>query len=530
MYTEYVFENKKYDIALRNLKATLLDIVTAEEAKLFDLKTKANDTEDVDKQRELEELSVKQNGYLHSLLELVSRMETSLQQIDSCSRELKQIEDQSVAQIIAKVQDGEFVEEKGELSKPAAAIPNPAVEEEFHTPIMENEDFNSMVPNVEYVSEAAPIGEVTNNVETATAAEPAIVEVTPTEEVTASPEPVMQTEEAVMEYHDDLSTVEEQPMEEITPETNAAPVVEEAATTPAVEENKDTKPAEEAKEEDPNAPKKLVIPSIFTAHIQAQQPATTAPEETKVEEEKVEETTSAPITQETTPATTAPTTTASEPVANEDDNPLTKLVIPIIRKPEEAATTPATDAVAETKEDAPIDLNAPNENPVLVPVPAVSTPETSAEITPATSNTIPLIIPGASSGIEEETPIPPAPTVPETTPVDTPIYNDGPVETINFKKRSTDAPKVIMISGKQAVNLKRSLPTQEALLSAKGFFGDRDTATTDTQPDVISEDKQAQIEQMMQQANQLYSAGKVEEAQNVFNQISEINKQLQKKA
>ena len=40
-------------------------------------------------------------------------------------------------------------------------------------------------------------------------------------------------------------------------------------------------------------------------------------------------------------------------------------------------------------------------------------------------------------------------------------------------------------------------------------------------------DGQAQIEQMMNQANELYAAGKVEEAQAMYDKISELNKQIQ---
>ena len=108
-----------------------------------------------------------------------------------------------------------------------------------------------------------------------------------------------------------------------------------------------------------------------------------------------------------------------------------------------------------------------------------------------------------------------------------------------FKKRSNDEAKVIMISGKQAGKLRASLPTQEALLSAKGFFKAPEGVTdANLEQQLVSNgllapdanSKQAQIEQMMNKANELYAAGQVEEAQNMYNEISTLNKELQEES
>ena len=97
-----------------------------------------------------------------------------------------------------------------------------------------------------------------------------------------------------------------------------------------------------------------------------------------------------------------------------------------------------------------------------------------------------------------------------------------------FKKRNDDAPKVIMISGKQSKNLKGSLPTQEALLSAKGFFkNDKQPIEGEVVEDSDVTSKQEQIEEMMNQANELYAAGKVDEAQSMMNKVSTLNQELQ---
>jgi len=104
------------------------------------------------------------------------------------------------------------------------------------------------------------------------------------------------------------------------------------------------------------------------------------------------------------------------------------------------------------------------------------------------------------------------------------IVTDG----LTFKKRGQDAAKVIMISGIQASKLRGSLATQEALLSGAGFFPKAENAQDMLEPGMTAE--QIQIEQLMAKANELYAAGNVDEAQNIYNQISELNKALQEES
>ena len=42
MYTDYVFENRKYDIALRDVKSILFDIVMSEQEKVTSIISKIN--------------------------------------------------------------------------------------------------------------------------------------------------------------------------------------------------------------------------------------------------------------------------------------------------------------------------------------------------------------------------------------------------------------------------------------------------------------------------------------------------------
>ena len=101
-----------------------------------------------------------------------------------------------------------------------------------------------------------------------------------------------------------------------------------------------------------------------------------------------------------------------------------------------------------------------------------------------------------------------------------------------FIKENNNTPKAILTSKSQITKLRASESTQEALLSARGFFeGKLEVTEQDLVDNGLlapdSEDINATLEKMLEQANQLYKEGKPEEAQAMYNKISEINKQRQ---
>lgn len=101
---------------------------------------------------------------------------------------------------------------------------------------------------------------------------------------------------------------------------------------------------------------------------------------------------------------------------------------------------------------------------------------------------------------------------------------------IVFKKRGNDLARAILTNAKQTAHLRKSLSTQEALLSSRGFFENINSANLEQKlvdNGLLPASDDAQMETMLNQANTLYAEGKLEEAQAIFDKISELNKQKQ---
>lgn len=104
-------------------------------------------------------------------------------------------------------------------------------------------------------------------------------------------------------------------------------------------------------------------------------------------------------------------------------------------------------------------------------------------------------------------------------------------------------PKAILVSESQFNKLANSRVTQEALLKFKQVLPEISAQVTESAPDVevateaettsglvnMSDDEKSKtIEAMMADANQLYNSGRIEEAQAMYEKISELNKTLVK--
>ena len=100
MYTEYIFENREYDVALRDVKSILFDIVMTEQAKVTAIISKVRTTGDTNLQEKLISLCNEQAECLRSLLDISNSFRENLQLLDSYSRELKRIENKNIANII----------------------------------------------------------------------------------------------------------------------------------------------------------------------------------------------------------------------------------------------------------------------------------------------------------------------------------------------------------------------------------------------------------------------------------------------
>ena len=542
MYTEYVFENKRYEVASREIKATLFGIITTEEEKIAKLREKAFvDATDPRQAAELQNLYVQQDACLREILSISDQLTKSLQRVDTCSRKLKQIEDKNIAQIIATIHDANEAQQMMAMQPPqpqVIEVTEPemvAQTQTYEAPVMVGEPV--MVADE---GDAYAAGQVSSAADVAMAPEPV-------------DEPVMESEapvvHEVMEVPEDVAASIEEKKAQIVHEVMDVPE-ETTATTGA--------PQEDVKED--------VIHEVMDIPEEEAVATTGAPQEEQ-KEDIIHEVMDIPEEEEKK---------TEEVVADASAGPL---ITPTTDAPQEIAIAPSSDPVAEPVEEAAPVITATTDAPQevqssgpLIPVEDNSTvvadaaTESSgplippAEDTDTASNTTQVITISSDGPLEATSGGPLIPTgdstevtggapemaIPEIVP-DAEVKSDDQLipideapttaagDTLVFKKRTADPPKVIMISGKQAANLKKSLPTQEALLSAKGFFKGDAPAEGNLEQQLINNGllepdtaaKQAQIEQMMAQANELYAAGKVEEAQTMYNQISELNKELQ---
>ena len=562
MYTEYVFENKKYEVALRDIKATLFDIVSTEEAKIAELRTKAFSPEQEYVQAELQELFVRQDDCLRAILNISNRLTDALKKVDSCSRELKQIEDHNVAQIIANVYgdtpqaeeqpvvDEHFSQSK-ESSVQSAVVPTNAPYVEVQVPVsMENE----APVAAEQVSYEEPVMAATS-VEPEIVqeiAEPEIVQSEPVAEPVAESAPEAATTEAPAEGEEKkdepvtlvVNGVEMPPLDfkfgTVAPPAEGTPGEENQEGTTTEEAKGETTDAKTEVGEKKDEPVTLVVNGIEMPPLDFKfgtvaPPAEGTPGEENKEGAPAEENKEAAPVEEAVMTYDDSLSTVAE--TTPDENKQTGEVIST-----ESTVTPdaSSNEVIPTGSSDVIATDTPviqeESGPVLTPI-----IEESSDVI-STDSSGPVLIPDAGSSgdvlpvIQESSDvILPAASPAEETPATPAFDTEGVTEILHFKKRATDdLPKVIMISSKQAANLRRSLSTQEALLSAKGMFGSKDGDASLEQQlmsnGLLESDvntKQAQIESLMKEATELYAEGKIEEAQNVYTQISDLNKELQ---
>lgn len=126
--------------------------------------------------------------------------------------------------------------------------------------------------------------------------------------------------------------------------------------------------------------------------------------------------------------------------------------------------------------------------------------------------------------------------------------NSGIIQKLKFVALNNAATRAILTTKKQVENLRDSRDTQIALLNVRGSIASNSLAvkTNEAVTQQINDlevseqqlidnglleptnvDKQKQIEEMLEKANSLYREGKAQDALDLYNQISLLNKELQ---
>ena len=82
MYTEYVFESKKIDVALCQIKAAILDIVSGEQEKISSVREKADSIQDEDIKEILGRLCSEQEECVQKLMSFSNELAKILKKLD----------------------------------------------------------------------------------------------------------------------------------------------------------------------------------------------------------------------------------------------------------------------------------------------------------------------------------------------------------------------------------------------------------------------------------------------------------------
>ena len=176
------------------------------------------------------------------------------------------------------------------------------------------------------------------------------------------------------------------------------------------------------------------------------------------------------------------------------------------------ATIPTTNPFISSSEESSSNDVIP-QAPLAIDVPLQNKP--LEEIAPSeNNNAFSEIFKNANKGVEENVP----------NEVSFGVVNNSPATNDNIKvsmrilKMKPDRVKAILVSQKQIAKLKASKNLQK---SALDFGISEGMDTSNNTPNVSV---QAQIESLMAQASALYKEGKMQEAQELYAKISELNK------
>lgn len=456
MITEYIYENQEYENVLVKIKAALMDIISSEENKLYEIEQKITTTTDEIFKEKLSKLCADERCALRQIIITMNTLSASLEKVDSYSKDLDSIEDENIKEIIADLKN-ENVNNISESIESPVYKQEEAIESSQEEPIMVQEQEEIAEPVEQTEEKETPVVEE-NDEETYPTEEPeeTIEQATPT--IEEKTEPIEQSEDISNEVEDTPISEQIEPEKTITSSEEVVPEV-----------SQEVQNEEQVYENQP-----IETPIDNTEVVQEEQP-----EDAPVYDENVEEV-----------AGEQP----SEQISQEENTPL----IPIVTE-----QTKQQQPSKEKEEQASSEIA---EEDVVAP-PSVDENVQQQEFNPS----IPAIENQENVTYQEDLPKEPLMT---------------------FIKASQDSPKAILTSLKQVTNLRSSYKTQNALLSSRGTIASRNINGVDSEVQELVDNgllapSSENIEAMMNEANKLYQEGKINEAQEMYDQISILNKQLQ---
>ena len=473
MITEYVYENQEYENVLVKIKAALMDIISSEENKLYEIEQKITTTTDEIFKEKLSKLCADERCALRQIIITMNTLSASLEKVDSYSKDLDSIEDENIKEIIADLKN----ENVNNIS------------ESLDSPVYKQGE------TIESINQDPDVVREINDY--ADSKEEPVVE----ESVEQVPEEITTQEEPTEVQEEDIESSQEEPIMVQEQEEIAEPVEQTEEKEETIEQSEDisnevedTPISEQIEPEETITSSEEVVPEVSQEvqneeQVYENQPIETTIDNTEVVQEKQPE--DAPVYDENVEevADEQP----SEQISQEENTPL----IPIVTEQTKQQQP------RKEKEEQPSSENV--EEDVVAP-PSVD-----------------------ENGLEQEF----SPSIPAIENQENVTYQeDLPKEPLmTFIKVSQDSPKAILTSLKQVTNLRSSYKTQNALLSSRGTIASRNINGVDSEVQELVDNgllapSSENIEAMMNEANKLYQEGKINEAQEMYDQISILNKQL----
>lgn len=506
MITEYVYENQEYENVLVKIKAALMDIISSEENKLYEIEQKITTTTDEIFKEKLSKLCADERCALRQIIITMNTLSASLEKVDSYSKDLDSIEDENIKGIIADLKN----ENVNNIS------------ESVESPVYKQGE------TIESINQDPDVVREINDY--ADSKEEPVVE----ESVEQVPEEITTQEEPTEVQEEDIESSQEEPIMVQEQEEIAEPVEQtEEKETPVVEENdEETYPTEEQEETIEQA-----TPTIEekTEPIEQSEDISNEVEDTPISEQiEPEETITS--SEEVVPE-------VSQEVQNEEqvyeNQPIETTVdnTEVVQE-EQPEDAPVYDEnVEEVADEQPSEQISQEENTPLIPIVTDQTeqqqPRKEKEEQPSSEIVEEDVVAPPSvdeNGLEQEF----SPSIPAIENQENVTYQENlPKEPLmTFIKVSQDSPKAILTSLKQVTNLRSSYKTQNALLSSRGTIASRNINGVDSEVQELVDNgllapSSENIEAMMNEANKLYQEGKINEAQEMYDQISILNKQLQ---
>ena len=474
MITEYVYENQEYENVLVKIKAALMDIISSEENKLYEIEQKITTTTDEIFKEKLSKLCADERCALRQIIITMNTLSASLEKVDSYSKDLDSIEDENIKEIIADLKN----ENVNNIS------------ESVESPVYKQGE------TIESINQDPDVVREINDY--ADSKEEPVVE----ESVEQVPEEITTQEEPTEVQEEDIESSQEEPIMVQEQEEIAEPVEQTEEKEETIEQSEDisnevedTPISEQIEPEETITSSEEVVPEVSQEvqneeQVYENQPIETTIDNTEVVQEEQPE--DAPVYDENVEevADEQP----SEQISQEENTPL----IPIVTE--------------QTEQQQPRKEKEEQPSSEIVEEDVVAPPSVD------------------ENGLEQEF----SPSIPAIENQENVTYQeDLPKEPLmTFIKVSKDSPKAILTSLKQVTNLRSSYKTQNALLSSRGTIASRNINGVDSEVQELVDNgllapSSENIEAMMNEANKLYQEGKINEAQEMYDQISILNKQLQ---